>query len=145
MKKYTSEPEILALAREFENGTISRDKWNHAEHLTVGFYFIKNSSSLPEATDRMRGGILNLLKSFGVDLLKEMPYHETLTCFWMQAIDSFTRSNVNTSIVEVCNELVLELGKDLPLKFYSRELLFSEKVRAEFVEPDLQNFCQEAF
>ena len=140
MKKYTSEPEILALAREFENGTIARDKWNHAEHLTVGFYFIRNSSSLPEATNRMRCGILNLLRSFGVNLLKEMPYHETLTCFWMQTINIFARSTGNTSIVEVCNNLVERFDKDLPLKFYSRELLFSEKARAEFVEPDLQNF-----
>lgn len=58
----------------------------------------------------------------------------------MQTINIFARSTGNTSIVEVCNNLVERFDKDLPLKFYSRELLFSEKARAEFVEPDLQNF-----
>jgi hypothetical protein len=139
MKNYTSKREISALVRDFENGTIAREEWNHNEHLIVAFYYIFHYD-LETATDKMRRGILNLLKSFNVDFSKEMPYHETLTCFWMQAINIFARSTGNTSIVEVCNNLVERFDKDLPLKFYSRTLLFSDKARAEFVEPDLQNF-----
>ncbi len=130
----------MRLVREFENGTISREKWKHAEHLTVAFHYVKNSPSLPEATGKMRNGIFNLLKSFDIDFSKEMPYHETLTVFWMRTICNFAHSTHHASIVEVCNKLIEELDKDLPLKFYSRELLFSGKARAEFVEPDLQNF-----
>ncbi len=140
MKYYTSEQEIITLVHEFENCTISREKWKHAEHLTVAFYYAKNSLSLLEATDKMRKGIFNLLKSFGVDLLKEMPYHETLTIFWMRIIYNFVHFRNNASFVEVCNKLIEELDKDLPLKFYSCELLFSDQARAEFVEPDLRNF-----
>ncbi len=33
--KYKTENEILTLVRGFENGTISRADWRHAEHLTV--------------------------------------------------------------------------------------------------------------
>ncbi|MDQ3323465.1 MAG: hypothetical protein M3525_13695 [Acidobacteriota bacterium] len=87
----------------------------------------------------MRFGIFNLLKSFEINLSAEMPYHETLTVFWMRTIADFVESKNDFSIVEICNELIEKLDKDYPLKFYSRELLFSEKARKSFVKPDLKN------
>lgn len=139
--KYKTENEILAVVRKFEDGTISRDDWKHREHLTVAFYYIKNSSSLTEATDKMRSGIFNLLKSFGIDLKKEMPYHETLTHFWMQAVSDSAKTQNGYSIVEAANLIVEKLGdKDLPLKYYSRELLFSDAARKDFIEPNLKEF-----
>ena len=75
--RYKTENEVLDVVRSFENGTIPREKWKHAEHLTVALYYAKNSPSLPEAANKMRNGIFNLLKSFGIDFSKEMPYHET--------------------------------------------------------------------
>jgi hypothetical protein len=119
MKKYDSEKEILEVVRGFETGTISREDWRHAEHLTVALYYLSHHD-FETASVKMREGIFNLLKSFGVDLSKEMPYHETLT------------------IIEIRNELTERFDKDYPLRFYSRELLFSEKARAAFVEADLQ-------
>jgi hypothetical protein len=137
--KYKTEHEIINLVRSFENGTISRDAWKHREHLTVAFYYIENSKSLDKATDKMRSGIFNLLKSFGVDLEKEMPYHETMTRFWMNAVNDLAKARNGYSIVETVNLIVEKLGdKDLPLKFYSRELLFSDEARKIFVEPDLR-------
>ncbi|MEJ7700060.1 MAG: hypothetical protein WKF71_10505 [Pyrinomonadaceae bacterium] len=56
-----------------------------------------------------------------------MPYHETLTIFWMRIICNFVHFRNNASFVEVCNKLIEELDKDLPLKFYSCELLFQIK------------------
>lgn len=136
--KYERENEILDVVRGFENGAISRDKWRHAEHLTVAFYYIRHSKSLTEATDKMRAGIFNLLKSFDIDLEKEMPYHETLTRFWMAAVDNYADGQNGYSIVDTTNLILENFGdKDLPLKFYSRELLFSDEARKGFVEPDL--------
>jgi hypothetical protein len=141
--KYENENEILDVVRSFEDGTISPDKWKHAEHLIVAFYYIENSSSLIEATEKMRAGIFNLLKSFGVDLIKEMPYHETMTQFWMRIVFDFVENKNGYSVVETAN-LILENfdDKDLPLKFYSRELLFSDAARSKFVEPDIKEFSK---
>jgi hypothetical protein len=141
--KYENESDILEVVRSFEDGTISREKWKHAEHLTVAFYYIKNSSSLVEATDKMRVGIFNLLKSFGVDLEKEMPYHETMTGFWMKVVYDFAENKNGYSVVDATN-LILEnfCDKDFPLKFYSRELLFSDAARSKFVEPDIKEFSK---
>ena len=136
MKIYENETEIKSLVESFENGTISEADWRHAEHLTVALYYLANHD-FETALAKMREGIFNLLRAFQVDLSKEMPYHETLTVFWMRAVADFRQSNAARPTVEICNALTAHFDKDYPLKFYSRELLFSERARAAFVEPDL--------
>ncbi|HEX8250827.1 MAG TPA: hypothetical protein VF599_21820 [Pyrinomonadaceae bacterium] len=135
-KKYETEDEILSLVESFENGTIPRGEWNHAGHLTVALYYCLNCD-LATATAKMRRNLLHHLKNIGVDLTKEMPYHETLTAFWMRAVDDFRKSKNGASLVETANELVANFDKDYPLRFYSRELLFGDEARARFVEADL--------
>ena len=85
----------------------------------------------------MRDGIFNLLRAFKVDLTKEMPYHETLTVFWMLAVEDFRKSKNGSPMTDICNELTARFDKNYPLKFYSRELLFSDRARSEFVRADL--------
>ena len=136
--RYSSEKDVLDLVAAFESGTIARDKWKHAEHLTVGLYYLSRYD-LETAITEMRTGIFNLLRSFGVDLSKEMPYHETLTVFWMRTIAEFNASKNGASLADKANELVEKYDKEYPLKFYSREFLFSDEARARFVEGDLLN------
>ena len=133
--RYSSEKDVLDLVAAFESGTIARDKWKHAEHLTVGLYYLSRYD-LETATAEMRTGIFNLLRSFGIDLSKEMPYHETLTVFWMRTIADFNASKNGASLAEKANELVEKYDKDYPLRFYSREYLFSDEARGRFVEGD---------
>ena len=134
--KYETEEKIIAVVKSFEDGTISREDWRHAEHLTVALYYLSRSD-YEKALTKMRGGIFNLLKAFEVDLAKEMPYHETLTVFWLRTVDDFRKTKNGYSIVEICNELVEKFDKNYPLKFYSRELLFSDDARKEFIDGDL--------
>lgn len=129
---------MIDLVASFESGKISREAWKHAEHLTVGLYYLSRHD-LETAIKEMRTGIFNLLRSFGVDLSKETPYHETLTVFWMRAIAEFNTSKNGASLDEKANELVEKYDKDYPLKFYSREYLFSDEARAAFIPPDLKH------
>lgn len=135
--KYETENEILLLVESFENGTIPRGEWNHAGHLTVALYYCAYHD-LETAKDKMRRNLLHHLKAIGIDFTKEMPYHETLTAFWMRAVDDFRKSKTGASLVETANELIAGYDKDYPLRFYSRELLFSDEARARFVEADLE-------
>ncbi|HQU84859.1 MAG TPA: hypothetical protein PKY59_17100 [Pyrinomonadaceae bacterium] len=132
--KYTNETEILNLVESFENGTISRTDWKHAEHLAVGLYYVWNND-FDTALSKMRDGIFNLLDAFGVDRTKEDPYHETLTHFWIKLLDE-NKDRAKT-LSENCLKIIEKFDKDHPLKFYSRELLFSDEARRRFVEPDL--------
>lgn len=133
--KYKTENELLAVVESFENGTISRDDWGHAEHLIVANYYL-SKDDFDAAYKKMRDGIFNLLKAFEVDLSKEMPYHETMTTFWMRTVEDFRKTKIGYSEIEICDELTKSFDKDHPLKFYTRELLFSDEARAKFVEAD---------
>ena len=137
MAEYTSDNDVLVLVESFENATISREEWKHREHLVVALYYVSRFE-LAAATEMMRRGILRLLEhGFGVDLEKEMPYHETLTVFWMNAVHAFWIDHKHLPLADIANEIAESLDKDHPLKFYTRELLFSDEARGRFVEPDL--------
>ncbi len=134
--RYKNEKEIEEVVRTFEDATINRDAWKHAEHLTVALHYLC-LYDMDIATEKMRTGIFKLLKAFEVDLNKEMPYHETLTIFWMRTVADFNASKNGDCLLDKANELVAEYEKDYPLKFYSREYLFSDDARARFVASDL--------
>ncbi len=135
--RYKTEKEIAEVVRGFEDATINRDAWKHAEHLTVALHYLC-LHDMDTATEKMRSGIFKLLtEGFEVDLSKEMPYHETLTIFWMSTVADFNASKNGASLLDKANELVAEYDKDYPLKFYSREFLFSDESRAKFVDGDL--------
>ena len=98
--KYKHESEVLDLVRSFEGATIAHDDWKHAEHLVVALYYLTHHD-LDAAYAKMRDGILNLLvNGFKVDLTKEMPYHETITLFWMRTVADFNASKNGASLLE---------------------------------------------
>lgn len=135
--KFKSESEILDVVRGFEDATIGRDTWKHAEHLTVALYYMRNFD-FETATGKMRAGILNLLTAgFGVDLSVENPYHETLTVFWMRAVAKFDADRSGHTLLDNTNDLAAAYDKDYPLKFYSNDRLFSDEARTKSIEPDI--------
>ncbi|MEP7214116.1 MAG: hypothetical protein ABI791_13635 [Acidobacteriota bacterium] len=137
MSKYNSDNEIIDLVEKFESATIARDDWHHAEHLTVALYYLSHHD-IDTATAKMRDGIFNLLTNgFSVDLTKEMPYHETLTVFWMRTLAGYLENANSLPLSAKANEAVEKYDKDFPLRFYSREFLFSDAARAKYMKGDL--------
>jgi hypothetical protein len=135
--KYKSDKEIIALVTSFEDASIARGVWKHAEHLVVALYYV-TKYDLENAITKMRDGLFNLLvEGFKVDLTKEMPYHETMTVFWMRTVDVFARENSAMTLTEKANNLIRTFDKDYPLKYYSRDRLFSDDAKARFIDPDL--------
>jgi len=68
---------------------------------------------------------------------KNRPYKETLTVFWMNAVSKFNGECNGLTLKEKANRLVEAFDKDYPLRFYSRNFLFSDEARSKYVEPDL--------
>ena len=141
--KYRTIEDIEKLVRSFETATLTRDEWRHSDHLVVALYYLSHHDP-NTATDKMRSGILNLLaNAFKVDLNKEMPYHETLTVFWMRTIADFIASRNGEPLVKKADDVINLFDKDYPLRFYSHELLFSDDARARFLEGDLSTSAAE--
>lgn len=124
--RYRSQSDIAEVVRAFEAATIAREDWKHPEHLTVALHYVC-LYDFETATEKMRSGLLHLLASFGVDLTLEMPYRETLTVFWMQTVASYAKSRVGVSMLQKTNEIIEKYDKQYPLKFHSREYLFSDQ------------------
>ena len=143
-RKYKSESDVIDLVRAFEDATIPHDEWKHAEHLIVALYYVSHYD-VETAIEKMRSGILNLLASgFKVDLTKEMPYHETITVFWIRAVADFHASSNGKPIREKIAEMTERFDKDHVLKFYSRDRLFSNEARAKFIAGDLNNESEQS-
>ena len=135
--KYENDTEIEKVVASFEDTSIARADWKHSHHLVVAFYYVERFG-LESSVEKIRDGLFKLLtEGFKLDLTKEMPYHETLTVFWMRTVADFAATTNGLPLHEKANSLIEKFDKDFPLKFYSREYLFSEEARARFVEPDL--------
>lgn len=133
--RYKTEVEIIEVIEKFEACTIERGAWGHPEHLILAYHYAL-TNEFDMALEKMRKGIFKLLRAFDVDLEKEMPYHETLTVFWMKTIREFAKDK-NGYSVEIISEMIEKYDKNYPSKFYSNEYLFSDEAKASYVEPDL--------
>lgn len=137
---YKNDGEIESLIERFENCTVTAKEWTHAAHLTAALWYCRNHD-LETATAKMREGIFKLNAAHGTPNTPKRGYHETLTIIWMRVIAHFLSATETKSSLKDAANAVIEVFNDsaFPLKFYSRELLFSPPARAKYVEPDLVN------
>ena len=137
--RFRTAGEVSALVRGFEDCTLPRAEWTHAAHLTVALWRLLQYEPA-EATERVRRGIRRYNAAHGIAATPTGGYHETLTLFWLRVVRSFLEGGRNEarSLVSLANELVANADKELPLRHYTRERLFSPEARAAWVEPDLK-------
>ena len=136
---YKTDGEIELLIERFENCAVSEKEWTHAAHLTAALWYCLREPDLETATAKMRDGIFKLNAAHGTPNTPTRGYHETLTVFWMRTVSDFlVNIKDKGSLASLANEVIETCGDSgLPLKFYSRELLFSPAARAKYIEPDL--------
>ena len=136
---YKTDGEIKLLIERFENCTVTAKEWTHYAHLTAAFWYCLREPDLETATAKMRDGIFKLNAAHKTPNTPTRGYHETLTVFWMQTVADFlVNIKGKDSLTELANALIETCGDSgLPLKFYSRDCLFSLAARENYVEPDL--------
>jgi len=134
---YKEVREIEAVIKGFESCTTAKDDFTHRSHLTVAAYYLHGSNQ-PNATQRMRAGLLRFLDHHGVGRAK---FHETLTIFWIRTVWAFVeRLTQDLSLLEMTNEVIESLGDSrLVFEYYSEELLRTDETRNGWVAPDLKD------
>ena len=137
---YKTDEEIRSLVKAFEERTLPKDEWTHAAHLTIGLYYCLNCP-FAVAKNWMSDCIHWLNDAHGTPNTESSGYHETLTYFWLKTISNFLEKRAcDESLAKLANELIRSCSDTgLPLKFYSRELLFSTEARMRLIKPDLDN------
>lgn len=134
---YKEVREIEAVIKGFESCTTAKDDFTHRSHLTVAAYYLHGFNQ-PNATQRMRAGLLRFLDHHGVGRAK---FHETLTIFWIRTVWAFVeRLTQDLSLLEMTNEVIESLGDSrLVFEYYSEELLRTDETRNGWVAPDLKD------
>lgn len=123
----------------FEEGTLPREEWTHGAHLTMALWYVRHYPE-DEAERRIREGIKHYNAAVGVVSTPTSGYHETLTRFYTLVVKRFVENADTALSIETLVETMLAseiADRAYPLRFYSKELLFSGEARAVYAEPDV--------
>ncbi|KAA3641209.1 MAG: hypothetical protein DWQ02_00970 [Bacteroidetes bacterium] len=136
-KLFKNVTEVLDLVEGFRNKTVAKSDWTHEAHLAVGVWFLSNFDRF-EATCLLKSGIVELNYSMGGENTPREGYHETITLLWIWLIDKYLKANEGKELLELVNGFLQNeySERNVLLKFYSKEVLFSTKARAIWVDPD---------
>jgi hypothetical protein len=129
--------EIEAFISDFEDCSLPGGAWTHGKHLVVALWYLLHFPR-EEASRRIREGIQRYNLSRG----KTDGYHETITLAWIAVISDFlARQGRERPVADLAQELLATCGqKEYLLRFYSRDRLFADEARRQWVEPDLRRF-----
>jgi hypothetical protein len=119
------------LVEGFESTALPAERFNHAAHVRVAWYYLRSCSVL-EAMARFAAGIRRFADSKGA----ATKYHETITIAYLLIIHERldgARSLTWESFAERNADL---FDRALLSRYYSDQLLTSERARDGFVLPD---------
>jgi uncharacterized protein (TIGR02246 family) len=127
-------PADLTFAARFSAGGIRPSEFDHRAHLRLAYVHLA-THGLDKAVATFREALLSFLERNKVDPGK---FHETLTQAWLQAVWHFMHRFGDTANADdfLQKSAVLHDPK-IMLTHYSRDVLFSEEARKQFVTPDL--------
>jgi hypothetical protein len=136
---FTSDAEMEHLGEGLVDCTLKREEWTHEAHLAATTYLLLRRPDID--LDKELGGIIRRFnESVGGVNSDTEGYHETITRAFLHGVRLFlSEADTSEPLHELINGLLMSpMGRrDWPLRFYSRELLFSVEARRHFVEPDV--------
>jgi hypothetical protein len=137
---FHSDAEIEHLGEGMVARTLPRPEWTHEAHLATTTYLLLRRADI-DVDKELPGLIRRYNESVGGVNSDSEGYHETITRVFLDGVRLFlSEADPKEPLHELVNELLLSpMGRrDWPLRFYSRERLFSTEARRHFIEPDLQ-------
>lgn len=120
--------------------SLAKAEWTHEAHLAACLWLLRERPDI--APERDLPAIIRAYNvAVGGENTDSAGYHETLTQLYIGAIRRFAATlPPETPLAEAVHRLLASeiAARDWPLRFYSRDRLFSVEARRHFVEPDLQ-------
>ena len=136
---FTSDSAIAHLGEGLLACTLPREEWTHEAHLAASTWLVLKRPDI-NLDKELPGIIRRYNESVGGVNDDTQGYHETITRTFLHGVRLFlTEAEAWEPLHELVNELLLSpMGRrDWPLRFYSRERLFSVEARRHFVSPDV--------
>ncbi len=130
--------EICALGEALLACALPREAWTHEAHLAACLWLLTERPDIDVDTE-IAGIIRRFNESVGGVNDDQSGYHDSITRAYVAGVRAFLAETSETGLTARVNALLLsDIGRrDWPLRFYSRELLFSVAARRGFIEPDL--------
>ena len=139
VRLFQDDAAIVAIGEGLLARTLPREAWTHEAHLAACTWIVRDRPDIaPE--DDMAAIISTYNEAVGGVNDDSQGYHETITQIYIAAVKAhLSEIESDTPLWQSVNTLLLSErgGRDLPLKFYSKERLFSVAARRNFIEPDL--------
>ena len=136
---FTADAEIEHLAEGLLARSLPREEWTHEAHLGATTYLLTGRPDVDLDTE-LPGIIRRYNESVGGVNSDTEGYHETITRSFLHGVRLFlAEADLEAALHELVNALLRSpMGsRDWPLRFYSRERLFSVEARRNFVAPDI--------
>jgi hypothetical protein len=141
---FTTDAEIERLGEGLLACTASREEWTHEAHLAATTYLLLRRPDI-DLDAELPSIIRRFNKSVGGTNSDTEGYHETITRCFLHGVRFFLEGRVSVPLRDVVNQLLLApMGRrDWPLRFFSRERLFSVEARRSPIAPDLAPMVSE--
>src|SRR5207302_4385880 len=133
--RYRNDGRDADFVRAFEDDAIAPADFHHRDHLRLAWAYLERCESADEAAARIAAAV----KRFAASIGKADKYHDTITVFWMR-VTAAARGALpaGSGFDDLLNRDPRLLDKDMLFDYYSRERLFSEAARGQWVAPDLR-------
>ena len=139
VRHFDSDEAVARVGEGLLSRTLPRPEWTHEAHLAATTYLLLKHPEI-DLDVELPGLIRRYNESVGGVNSDSEGYHDTITRAYLHGIRLFLgEADTAEPIHELVNELLHSpMGKrDWPLRFWSRERLFSVEARRGFVPPDL--------
>ena len=135
---FERDEDIRAIGEGLLACALPRAAWTHEAHLGACLWLLSERPDID--IDAEIGTIIRRFnESVGGVNDDTQGYHDSITRAYVAGVRRFLLETEEVRLVERINAMLLsDVGRrDWPLRFYSRDLLFSVEARRGFVEPDL--------
>jgi hypothetical protein len=118
--------------------TLPRPEWTHEAHLAACAWLVLERGDVA-LEEQLPGIIRSYNEAVGGVNDDTQGYHETLTQLYIKGVRRFLATCKAEGLLAKVNALLASemAPRDWPLRFYSRDLLFSVSARRGWVEPVL--------
>jgi hypothetical protein len=120
--------------RDLEAGLIANAEFGHRDHLRAAWAYLQQEG-FPNAIAVMERTIRRFAAHHG----HERKFHVTLTVAWVNLVAAHAACHRDTAFEDFIAANGELLDKNLTLRFYSRERLFSDAARTRWIEPDVRS------
>lgn len=128
----------IELAKNFKNGTLDLELWDHYGRLRIVFISLINNGY--DETINPNGWLCKNWKKYKTSIGHGHLWHYTLTKFWVNILNDLLKIKKYDNFNDLYKQNPKIQNGKLFQEYYSSEVLFSNEARSNWVKPNLKSF-----